>query len=650
MIERPRVLDILADLPGDAAEQALLDGLLLVDAELQTDIVGILLERNREGGYEGLIAVYDRLAADAQNQVLTHISRLYSALRAGIKSSAGQTRQNALEIVGRSGNPPLAYLAGQAMRDGSPAVRAEAAGTILKLTDQHCRNHEEIREALCGVIEREPGLVRIASHTIRLLRDEREYLLETLRDALKCYESHLRLEALECAMRMAHELEEELFGRHMATRGKLLHAISELLTSKLDTGFVPVVYLSLPHPELRRRVLQMIESCRDSDFFAEFIRWHWLCADPVIGKSLSSIHRCAWLDGGFETVFNLPHDVAPLLPSWTMRLGLPSAQKVALMRDCLILDNPDAHRAAVWALAGYDSPDSTAELERLRDHEDAAVRRIVSCELERRARVHRCQRRRASDGRPSGWEDLLDSAGLTESFEAFWQHFDRIPENLGHTEGRHAPSFVPDFLPHVQEKLHAQRAADRLRALQLLSALGLSHEFSSAFFSAGNDSSARIRAVAMGALGGIGGETSRRILERALNDEDAAVQAAAIRAVEQMELKHRGRLVGPKLESDHAEVRAAAVRCLLRLQRPEAATALVSMLNDVRADHRCAALWLADQLRLHTLGPRIANMAQCDPDRRIARLALYVARRLRRDEPDASRHEPTRLEHSEAAL
>lgn len=649
MTERPKVLDILAHVTGEAADEALLDGLLLVDAELQTEIVGILLERNHEGGFDGLIAVYDRLAAEAQNHVLANVSQLYGALRSGIKSSAGQTRQNALEIVGRSGSPRLSYLAGQAMRDGSPAVRGEAAGTILKLTELHFRNHEEIRESLCDVIAREPGLFRIASHTMRLLRDEREYLLETLRDALKCYEGHLRIEVLECAMRLAHELEEDLFGGHLATRGKLLHAVSELLASRLDAGFAPVVYLALRHPELRRRVLPLIESCRDTDFFAEFIRWHWLCADPVIGKGLSSIHRSAWLDGGFESVFNLPPDAAPLLPGWTMKLGLPSVQKVALMRDCLILDNPDAHRAAAWALAAYDSPDSTSELERLRDHEDAAVRRIVTREVERRARARRRQRRRASGTRPDGWENLLDRAGLNESFEAFWQHFDRIPEGLGRTEGRHALTYVPDFLPQVQEKLHGQRAADRLRALQLLAALGLSAEFSGAFFAASNDGSARIRATALSALGGIGGETSRRILERAVNDEDPAAQAAAIRAVEELELKHRGRLVGPKLESDHAEVRAAAVRCLLKMQRPEAATALVSMLNDVRADHRCAALWLADQLKLHTLEPRIANMAHCDPDRRIARLALYVARRLRQNRPGSNARELTRCEDSEAS-
>jgi len=66
------------------------------------------------------------------------------------------------------------------------------------------------------------------------------------------------------------------------------------------------------------------------------------------------------------------------------------------------------------------------------------------------------------------------------------------------------------------------------------------------------------------------------------------------------------------------------------MQVPQAAVALAAMLYDERADHRCNALWVADQLQLAALAPRVAEIARKDPDVRIARIAQHVSRRLAR--------------------
>ena len=118
------------------------------------------------------------------------------------------------------------------------------------------------------------------------------------------------------------------------------------------------------------------------------------------------------------------------------------------------------------------------------------------------------------------------------------------------------------------------------------------------------------------------------------------VQAAAIDALDQMAAERREGLVTPKVEDDDADVRAAAIRCLLKLRVPKAAEALVGMLQDSRADHRCAALWIVDQLKLITLAGRISEFAQTDPDPRIARIAVHVVQRLQRiqDAPAKNEH------------
>ena len=50
MDQRPKVLEILEGLPGDAADQALVAGLLEVAPEIQREIIRIILDR---GGIPG---------------------------------------------------------------------------------------------------------------------------------------------------------------------------------------------------------------------------------------------------------------------------------------------------------------------------------------------------------------------------------------------------------------------------------------------------------------------------------------------------------------------------------------------------------------------------------------------------------------------
>ncbi|MFQ5412656.1 MAG: HEAT repeat domain-containing protein, partial [Phycisphaerae bacterium] len=473
-----------------------------------------------------------------------------------------------------------------------------------------------------------------------LLRDERGYLVTSLREALNHYESHHRPEVLEASMLLADELESSLFEQSTVKRGKLTHAMIEVISDWLSPRFVPFLYVAIACPELRRRIVPRLSGCRDPAFFAEFIRWNWLARDPAIRKHLVSIRSIAWLNDGFDAIFNLPADVASMAPTWILALGLPSNQKVSLLMNLLVVDNPRANRSAAWGLVDIKTPASTVALESLLDHEDPSVQYVVKLELEYRRRTGQLAKKRKSTikGRPEEWVNLLDRANLTEDFDAFWQHFEHIHPTQARSAGSSVFKYIPGFTTQVQIRLLSQKPADRLRALRLMKVLCISEHFQRDVFAISNDKLPEIRAAAMTTLGQIGGETARRILLRALSDEAAVVQTAGIDALDAMNARDRDRLVAPMTSSTDADVRAAAVRCLLRMRVPQAAVSLMSMLTDPNADHRCAALWIVDRLKLFTLSSRIQTMAQCDPDRRIARIASHVSRRLERASAGAAPH------------
>lgn len=621
----------MVDIPGDAVDQALLAGLLEVDAPTQIEIVRTLILRGHDAGLQGLPPLFFKLTPAAQTQITAQAARMFGALRACVCSSSPQTRQNTLEIVRRSCNPRLAYLATHAIHDGAQKIRSEAAIALLELTKAHFDARAEMLESLALTSENSPELLKVVSETIRVHADEHKFLLVALKDAVEHYESHHRPEVVEAAMLLADELELSLFDQATIKRGKLTHAMIEILGAELDARFVPFIYVALAHPEMRRRIVPRISTCRSREFFIEFIRHAWMARDRNIAKNLLYVRNIEWLEDGFEAVFTVPSDVAIKMPAWLLELGLPANQKVALLLNCLIVDNPAANRAAVWALVAIDTPAGTAALESLLDHENEAIRTIARHEVNRRNRATRSIRRRTDvRGRPSEWLTLLDRANLKEDFDDFWQNFEHIHAENAQAAGHHALKFISGFATQMQLKLLSQNPADRFRAIRLAVAMALCRHFEKEIFAASNDPLPEIRSAAMSALGQIGGETSRRILERAVNDADDSVVAASISSLDQMGARRREDLIMPKVESDSPDVRGAAVRSLLRLRVPASATALIQMLHDPRPDHRCAALWIVDQLRLATLAPRILSIAQSDPDPRIARVAMHVARRIHR--------------------
>lgn len=631
--ERPKVFEILEDIPGQAADEALLAGLPEVSPPVQNQIVRALLKRGTDAGLRGLPPLFFRLNEEAQSQIVAQSARMFTALRACVASSSPQTRQNTLDIVRRSGNPRLAYLATHAIHDGAQKIRAEAAITVLELVQKHISSRTETIRILHDTGESSPELMHTVFETMRIVADEHKFLLAALREAVEHYESHHRPEVIEAAMLLAPDLEKCLFDQATIKRGKLTHAMLELIGGELEPRFVPFVYVALCHPELRRRIVPKIAACRSIEFFAEFIRWHWLARDANIRKSLAYVRNVEWLEDGFEAAFNLPPDVAARMPSWLLALGLSSNQKVALLLNCLIVDNAAANRAAVWALVDIDTPASTVALESLLDHDNSAIKTIAKMEIARRRRtIRQAPRRSELRGRPPEWVAMLDRANLKEEFEDFWQNFEHIHPAQALAAGKHVLKYVTGFSTQLQLKLLSQNSADRFRAIRLAVALALCEHFQKDIFAAANDKTPEIRAASMTALGHIGGETSRRILERGISDASDAVQAAAINALDKMGAKRREELVLPRIESENADVRAAAVRCLLRLRVPASANALVQMLHDPRPDHRCAALWIADQLKLAALAQRIQNLAQSDPDPRISRVAMHVVKRLQKDD------------------
>lgn len=638
MAKRPKILEVLGRIEHPAADEALVAGLLFVDSDLQSRLVDMLFDRGHTVGLEALAQLYDKLGDESRGRIVGRASRLFSALRTCIRGPEVQTRLNTLQIIRASENLRLAYLAALAMHDGAAKVRAEAAITLLGLSERYSATYAETTTALRETADHDAAVMKPVVETLKMLREERRYLLSALRDALESYESHHRPEILDATMIHADELEDALFKNSTLKRGKLTHAMLEILGDVFTEGSAPrsggsasyasFIYVALRYPELRRRVTALLSNHPDLDFFVEFIRRGWLARDPGNRRHLIAVRVLAWLGDGFEPAFTLPPDAAVMLPGWVGAFGLPSEQKVAILQNFLLIDNPEANRAAIWGLIQIHTPASTIALQGALEHDCPSVRRMAEYEIAHRRRLEHRQVQHARNDRPAEWAQLLKRVGLNEEFEDLWRNFEGLQPAQAQLAGRFAPEFIDGWSLQVQNKLMDPLPSERLRAVRLVGSLRLADRFRRDLFSLANDAIAEVRAAAMSALAGVGEATSRRILERGLSDDSPAVQAAAIEALDGMgALKNPATLL-PKTDSEDAGVRAAAIRALLKMHVPQSAIALVTMMHDPRVEHRCTALWIVDQMRLSAVSSRVRDLAEHDKDPRVARTAQQVLRRL----------------------
>ncbi|HKQ48229.1 MAG TPA: HEAT repeat domain-containing protein [Phycisphaerae bacterium] len=639
MAKRPKILDILARIDDPVADEAMVAGILYVDADLQTEIVDLLLSRGHDLGLAALPQLYDKLEEDSQRRIVGQTAQLFSAMRSCVRGPDVQTRLNTLRIIRDSKNLRLAYLVALAMHDGAAKVRAEAATTLLALSEYHDATYAETTAALRESADDE-DLAQPIVATLQMLREERQFLFAALRESLESYESHHRPEVLAAAMAHADELEDSLFKNSTLKRGKLTHAMLEILAGTLvvnsairsgaaNSRYVPFLYVALRYPELRRRVMNHISTNSDPEFFVEFIRCGWLARDPGNRRHLSAVRLLTWLGDGFEPAFTLPPEIAAKLPGWLLAFGLPSDQKVAILLNLLLIDNLEANRAALWALTQIQTPSASLALQGAADHEAESVRRMAQFEIAHRRRMEERHVHHARKDRPAEWAQLLERAGISEEFDDLWRNFEGLQPAQAQLAGQFAPEYVEGLNLHVQNKMLDAQPAERLRAVRFVTTLRIVDRFRKDLFSLANDPMAEVRATVMKALAGIGEATSRRILERGLGDDSPAVQAAAIEALDALGALRRNpdRLL-PKTESEDAAVRAAAIRALLKMHVPKSAVALVMMLQDPRVEHRCTALWIIDQMRLSAIAPRVQTLAENDQDPRIARTAQQVLRRL----------------------
>lgn len=617
------VLEILKASSNPCADDVLVEGLTNAEPAFQQQLVETILERKRKDGLVGLVGVFHQLPSKLQNAVLDRQDALFGVLRLCVKSRDAQTRQNALEIIGRTGSYRLAYLLSLALHDSHLNNRERAAQILRMLADRYFRQERVTLQVLRSGPLSGSEQSSVQAYSLARLAEERSYLISAITEAVNNYDVHKRVEIAELVLWFAQYLSGTLWKTIGNRRSGCSRAILDLIEGTRDPRVAPFLYQALGHQDLRPTATRLLTNHRDDAFMEAFVRHSFLVADAKVRRGVASIRLLSWLGRGSRSVLELEPELYPRAVSLVLATGMPVERKVAVLRDMLLSGRSDAQWAALWGLIDIDHEMSTQLIRTVARWEDEEMAAVAIREMMRRCPEDLTSLMADQIGSDSASLRAMADEQISEfGFEHYWMDFDAMPEEDRFTLGKALVQRSPDVLPSLRSKLNSNRPSDRLRAVQIVSVLDIARDLDEDIYRIAYDADNYVRASVVSLLSELPGPTSERILLNALNDTDDRVQANAIESLEALRLADHTQQIRELLNSQDNRVRANAVKALLSVQSREAGVILLEMLHDADPNRRVSALWVVESLKLMTLAARVLKLAKFDPDDAVRRRAL----------------------------
>ena len=327
------------------ADQILAAALEHAEPAYAARTTSILLRREHEPGWTGLVANYDRLTAEAQAQVLARPELLRAGMAGALGGASTRARRSALALLAEHPYPKLGYVLVDTLRDASPQIRAAAAVALRR----------------CAAFVADGGHSAGASPTPSS-PVERAAFVQALRDGLRTFHLHRQVEVLEAALWFARELGENLWAALADQRAHLGHVVEHNLREWDQPRLAGFLLRGLARPAWRQTAVTLLDTWHQHAHLVAVLQNSDVLNDPLVGEHLYHLKRPRWLVASAPDLSDLPPRLRAQLPYWVCRLGLSQEERTAFLTRWQASPWPEVQRAAVYALAALDLPATTAIL------------------------------------------------------------------------------------------------------------------------------------------------------------------------------------------------------------------------------------------------------------------------------------------------
>jgi len=308
----------------------------------------LLWQRKNEIAWAGLVAEYRRLAPELRQELRSDARLLKAAVATVLAQTGSEGRLNALHLLVEHPCPQLAYLVADALRDPATEVRAAAAAVL-------CATAEQV------LSYPQPTGLQAASARAAMA-EERAALAKALREALRTFEVHQRQDVLEICLWLARDLGDCLWNALCGRRSVAGHIVARHLKSWNHPRLAGFLLLALGRPAWQRAALNVLSTWNSRNETIALLQNSDLLADPAVRHNLHLWKHPRWLALHGAALAELPPEARAQFPLWACYLGLTHEERMRYLMVWQASPWPEVSRAAVYALAALDVPESDAVL------------------------------------------------------------------------------------------------------------------------------------------------------------------------------------------------------------------------------------------------------------------------------------------------
>lgn len=475
--------DWLGTLAGPDVDAAFGEALEFAEPDWAGRIEKTLLQRANDASWAALAARYDALSDDARERLCAPDEKVVNGIGMALRSGSPAGRLNAIRAIEDHGDPRMAYLLAEALRDPSSSVRGSAA-TTLRLLAGSLANLDPPREDDGG-------------EAATRWWDRRRGIVDALEQGLRIFHIHHRVEVIEAALWYARDLEDVLWLRIESPRSPFAKVIRDNLAVWDGPQLAGFHITALVRAAWAGESLQLLRQWDSLAHLIALLRESAALDNPLVRAKVVAIRAPRWFSEAGTDLARVPPPLRPHAARWVRHLGFEDSQRVAILSRWLRSPDMRLSNAAAFALADAATP---AALDCLRDlmHESRPAGRFARWFI----LAHDNQILGSSSrGAPPAPDTDLEAAHT--DFVLLWRACRRAPANergpLIQVIREHAEMWRPRLRAHLQ----SPDARDRLLALQVLSTTALSTRFHRDIQAMGDDPVEGLRRLAATLIGAV---------------------------------------------------------------------------------------------------------------------------------------------------
>ncbi|MGQ9628801.1 MAG: HEAT repeat domain-containing protein [bacterium] len=569
-----RTFSELARAGTKQAIEALMEGLMDEDPEVRMRACEAL---KGIGSYEANAALFRRLIIDKDERVGNRIRELFldkpdmNLLLRALRDPEGLVREGAIEVLVE-------------MDD-----RRVADALISRLFETREREVNRAKKALSRLVE---DVIQGRRENI-----SREDLLMSLAVSIGSTDER----TFPTVVSLSYWIDRDLFWSvYLRSNDFAKGKMRELLKRRpADDNIIRLLLLGLRHSDLgvRDAALAALGAVATPENARLIIPAVDTLSDDRLKTSLGEIIDGIgafkeYEEGLNDTDYVYRLECLRILAKFALEKHLP------LFVNCLRDREEIVRKEALEALSKFQSEALIDPIVRMTEDESKAIRKLAFKTLMRYEvpKVVRFLTRHLNDLEGDMREDALRLIAKV-SREAYKRSFDQMDEKTRKMVGSVIDKLDDSLIKDVSIDMTAMDPEARLRAIEMVDAIGRAEEVEPLLKQAIMDPDSRVRATVVKVLASIADTKTIRSLIDLLNDEDERVRANVIEALGGTGDVRFSNFFLPYLRDRDNRVRANAALALWRLGHPEVIETLKDMLADEDELMRASAVWALGEMR-----------------------------------------------------